>query len=339
MRIIYHLLLIFVTLFLLSCKNDQTSQVIDISPNENFPRWLKSGSYQTMQSSGITYLGLNKDNQKSFLIADDIGKIHRLTIESDTIFTLDSVSFSSQANEVFSRFPKPDFEEIFYDKHSGEVFLSIEGNGENYLDFNVILKIIFRNEDIFENEITDFEEIVFEPKEEFQKYLQPNIGYEGMTADSRYFYLGLEGRVSDNIFADSTFIFIAEKSSREISRIISTKKIGIHTICGLFSDDDFSLWGIDRNNRKVFHLLFDEDFNISKTQSWEVQPSVPGYKNYSYTASLESITIADESIYLVDDPWYQFFKPSEEIISKLDDETVQNFDNFVPVIYKFILSK
>jgi hypothetical protein len=339
MRQLFRLALLLTCLLFWNCTPAYESQSIDIKQDERYPRWLETETNQPAQTSGITYIGQISDNQKQFLIADDIGKIHRLTIKSDTIFVIDTIYFSVEAAAVFADFPKLDFEEIFYDKFTKNVFLSVEGNGENFLDFNVIFKINFKNNNIFENEITGFEKIVFQPQEELNRYLSPNIGFEGLTADSKYLYLGLEGRTQNNIYADSTLIYVLEKSNNKIIKVISTKKINIHTICGLYSDDDHSIWGIDRNNRKLFHILFDEEFSIKNFQDWQLKPSIPGYRNYSYTASLESLTSDGENIYLVDDPWYQFFKPSEDTLSKLDQETVLNFNNFVPVIYKYNVIK
>ena len=324
-------------LLLWNCSSDKEAKVWRVVQDETYPRWLKSGDYRTEQTSGITFLGTSSNDEKSFLLSDDIGKIHRLNIASDTIFKFTAIQFSEEATSVFADYPKLDFEEIYFDKYTGEVFLSVEGNEEKYLEQNAIFKVHFKNNNVFENEIVNFEKVVFNPKEIFKENISKNIGYEGFTSDSKYFYLALEGRLSKEGYADSTFIYVAEKETKKIIKVISTKKLNIHTVGGLYSDDDYSLWGLDRNNRKLFNINFEPGFNIKKVKYWDLRTTIPGFKNYSYTASLEGITLEGENIYIVDDPWYQFFIPSEEILSKLDKETVLNFNTFVPVIYRYKL--
>jgi hypothetical protein len=47
----------------------------------------------------------------------------------------------------------------------------------------------------------------------------------------------------------------------------------------------------------------------------------------------------EKNIYMIDDPWKTFFVPSEEILNQLDSLSVNRFRNFVPVIYKYSMSK
>lgn len=339
MRLPFRLLTLLSFLLLWNCASDKEDEVWEVVEVDNYPRWLKTEYYRTEQTSGITFLGTNSKGEKSFLLADDIGKIHRLDITADTIFKFTAIQFSKEASIIFKDYPKLDFEEIYFDKYTGEVFLSVEGNEEKYLEQNAIFRVHFKNNNVFENEIVNFEKVVFNPQETFNEYIGKNIGYEGFTSDSKFFYIGLEGRLSNEGFADSTIIYIAEKETKNIVKVISTKKINIHTICGLYSDEDYSLWGIDRNNRKLFHISFDSGFNIKNVKYRELKTYIPGYRNYSYTASLEGITLDGENIYLVDDPWYKFFIPSEEILKNLDEETVLNFNDFIPVIYRYKLIK
>jgi hypothetical protein len=42
-----------------------------------------------------------------------------------------------------------------------------------------------------------------------------------------------------------------------------------------------------------------------------------------------------KSIFLVDDPWHSHFIPEKGVLAKLDDKTVKNFTEFVPIIHKF----
>ncbi len=332
--------ILFFTILLLtfSCQADKPGRIAQISKDDLYPRWLIGNGYYTEQTSGITYIGSNKENEKFFLLADDIGKIHRMKITNDTSFSFTSICFSEDVLWYFYDFPKLDFEEITYDKYTGDVYLSIEGNEDNYNDFVGIYKISFINDDPFEGDIIKIEKLNIQPESEFYKYTQWNIGYEGLAVDSNYLYLGLEGFVNDKEFADSTIILVVDKNNFTITREINTKEFGIHTIGGLYAENNFSLWGVDRNNRRLFMLELSEDFEIIDTASWKLRPTIPGYPEINYVGSMESITFDNSSnIYLVDDPWRKFFIPQEDVLVRLDSQTISNFTNYIPVIFRYKL--
>ncbi len=332
--------ILFFTILLLtfSCQSHKPGRIAQISKDDLYPRWLIGNGYHTAQTSGITYIGSNKENEKFFLLADDIGKIHRMKITNDTSFSFTSICFSEDVLWYFNDFPKLDFEEITYDKYTGDVYLSIEGNEDNYNNFVGIYKISFINDDPFDGAIVNIEKLKIQPESEFYKYTQWNIGYEGLAVDSNYLYLGLEGFVNEKEFADSTIIFVVDKSNLAITKEITTKELGIHTIGGLYADNYFNLWGVDRNNRRLFMLELSEDFEIIHTTNWILKPTIPGYPEISYVGSIESITFDNAgNIYLVDDPWRKFFIPPEDVLVKLDSQTISNFNNYIPVIFRYIL--
>lgn len=311
---------------------------LKLSPVDHYPRWLKNNESNPSQTSGITLISEEKD-RKEFLLADDIGKIHRLIITEDTVFSFSELKLSNVVNEYLTKFPKHDFEEIFYDKYTGEVYITIEGNGEKHLRFHGVYKLKFADQDVRKDTILAFEKIQFAPDKEFIKNLLPNIGYEGFSADENYFYLGLENiQTTEGEFSNYTVIRIADKNSLTLVKEISTDSINISTICGLYSDKNYSLWGIDRNHKKVFKLHFDEYFNVVDLDFFDVKIMIPGYDSMEYVGSLESITIDSEKfIFMVDDPWYTFFIPPDRILEKLDSNTVNNFKRFTPVIHKFVI--
>jgi hypothetical protein len=327
--------IVFITFTLYSCR--QNSPELKINGAENYPRWLMNEAYHTNQTSGITFLSESDDCTMQFLLADDIGKIHRFFIKDDTLFSFFEIKFSSEVAEYLSDFPKHDFEEIFFDRYSGEVYLTIEGNKENHLLYHGIYRLKFKDNDIYQDSIISIQKLIFQPQEMFDKDLKPNIGYEGFTADENYFYLGLENvQTKEGNFSGKTVIRIADKKSLTLIKEVSTDTIGIATICGLYSDENFSLWGIDRNNKKVFKLIFDEYFNIVENHFFEIRTVIPRYNNFEYVGSLESITIAtDKFLFMADDPWHTFFIPPDEILIQVDTTTANNFKNFIPIIYKF----
>ena len=70
---------------------------------------------------------------------------------------------------------------------------------------------------------------------------------------------------------------------------------------------------------------------------YEIKTVVPGYNQFEYIGSLESITINNNGfLFLVDDPWHTFFIPPTEILNQLDNTTIKNFKDFIPIIYKFV---
>ena len=311
---------------------------ISLELASGYPQWLETDNYRTDQTSGITFIK-SESGKKYFLLADDIGKIHMLIIKDKKI-DLYPITFADSAKEFVNSLPKADFEEITFDSSTNSVYLSIEGNGNNFNEFVGIYKIHFTEDKIPYKEISYFEKLNFTPSELFYKYTDKNIGYEGFAVNENYFYLGLEGLVKNYQFADSTYIFIARKSDYLIVKQISTKSFGIHTICGLYSDSNNSLWGIDRNQRKIFHLILDENLDVKNFNLYDCSTQIPGYPELNYKPSLESITIDDENnIYLIDDPWKEVYVPEQETLNKLNTNTIENFKKFVPIIFSYKIIK
>jgi hypothetical protein len=158
--------LIYLILSFWGCNDSVT-----ITLDEAYPRWLRAGDYQTKQTSGICFLRGDKEG-KHFLLADDIGVIHRLTVREDSVFSLKVVAFSEEVTEFLEDFPKKDFEEIVFDKYTGRVFLSIEGNGAKYRDFVGIYELEFYNNDIFSDSVVHITKLKIEPSETILKHVK-----------------------------------------------------------------------------------------------------------------------------------------------------------------------
>ncbi|MCW8804137.1 MAG: esterase-like activity of phytase family protein [Ignavibacteriaceae bacterium] len=331
------ILLLIISSAILIFPQERDSAGLKIHPANNYPRWLKNDVYKTNQTSGITFLREKDDGTKEFLLADDIGKIHRLFIQDDTLFSFTEIKFNGEVLDYLSDFPKLDFEEIVYDKFTSKVYISIEGNGDNHLLFHGVFELKFKDNNVFQDSVVELVKLNFTPNELFYNYLESNTGYEGLAVDEKFFYFGVESILSsEGSFSGHTVIRIADKNSLEIVKEISTEGLDISTVCGLYSDENYSLWCIDRNHRQVFKLLFDEYFTIVDLTFFEFKTVIPKYNQLEYTGSLESITVASEKfLFLVDDPWHTFFIPPNEILDKLDESTINNFKNYLPIIYKF----
>jgi len=317
----------------------QNYSKLKIHPDQNYPRWLMNDDYHPSQTSGITFLRQLDDGTKEFFLADDIGDINRLFIKDDTIFTFRKIEFGSDAIDYLKDFPKRDFEEIIYDKFTGRVYITIEGNGKKHKLFHGIYRLHFKEDDVYQDSVSSIEKINFKPEEQFYSELNLNTGYEGLAVDENYFYIGLEAVLTpEKAFSGHTLIRIADKKSLQIVKEISTDTLGIATIGGLCSDTNFSLFGVDRNQRKVFKLKLDEYLNVVEINLFGISAVIPNHQQVEYTASLESITITpDHNLFMVDDPWYEQFIPPEKVLNNLDIKTVDNFNNFIPIIYKYII--
>jgi hypothetical protein len=302
---------------------------------------LKNEGYRTDQTSGITFISQDENGIDEFLLIDDIGKLHRLKIANDTVFTFNIVNFNKEVAEYLNTFPKIDFEEITYDKFTGDVYITIEGNGPDYIQYNGVYQLEFLSDDVYNNMITGIKKLNLNPRIIFEKHVRENVGYEGLAVSEKYIYLGLEGILdNDNAFSGETLILIVDKSNLQILKEIYTENFKIVSICGLYAESDSVVWGIDRNNRTIFSLDFDNKLNVTSSKLNRVKTVIPFYNHYEYTGSLESITMnSRKNILLVDDPWHSRFVPDSLILNKLDETTVKNYMDFIPIIYKFNSNK
>ena len=300
----------------------------------HYPRWIRNESTHSDQTSGITYMRTTAAG-KEFLLADDTGFLRRLIIANDTLFTIRDLVLAPDVDKYFRAFPKMDFEEIVYDKKSGEVFLSIEGNGSEFKKWVGIFKLTFAHNDPFNDTIIAQTKLAFKPQEQFLKYTADNIGFEGFATDEKYYYAGLEGFQIGKDFADSSLLYVVDRRTQDIIKIIPTKKLGIHTMCGLCSIGNGKLLVMDRNQAKLFCIEIDNDLNAKVVASLALPSAIPGYPQLPYTHSLESVTMDDEqNIYVVDDPWKSHFLPPAKIFDQLDKTTQRCFKEYIPVIFK-----
>lgn len=332
---IYKFFLALLLLSSISCSGK--IQKLSIEKADNFPLWLKDSQNHTEQTSGIVYIGKTKNGFKSFLLADDIGDLHYMELENSYL-SLSKVKFSGEVKSFLKKFPKKDFEDLTYDRGSGTVYVSIEGNGKSFKDFVGIYKLTFENKDLRSGSVTAIEKVEITPGSEFLNYTAQNIGYEGLAVDDNNLYLGLEAGNEMPILSENTYILIVDKKTLSIKKRIDTRSLEITSICGLYSYGNKKLIGIDRNSKKIFYIDFDDSLNIKYSAEAPVHTSIPLYPDLDYVASLESITMDDENnVYIIDDPWKSQFIPSDNILSKLDQSTVANFKRYIPVIFKYKL--
>lgn len=324
------------TLMLVCFKpQDDTLNLIE---DATYPRWIVDTKTDeaTDQTSGISFIGRDSQKRRTFLLADDIGQISHLYINSDESFSVSHIKFSDTVEKFLQTLPKRDFEELIYDKFENRIYLSIEGNLPKVTETVGIYEVKFKNNDVFSNEITEITKIKITPEEQFLQYVDKNIGYEGVAVDDKYLYLGLEGFEKGKLFADSTYLYVVDKNKHNIIKRISTKTLGIGTICGLTSVNSRELYGIDRNAGMAFKLKLDEKLNVESIYKKSLEYKIPGYPNQKYVCALESVALDDKGyIYFVDDPWKTFYIPPAIIFNKLDKKTQDYFKRYIPIIYRF----
>ncbi|MBV6480188.1 MAG: hypothetical protein HGGPFJEG_03040 [Ignavibacteria bacterium] len=310
-----------------------------------YPVWMKDvDGNKTDQTSGLNFTGV-KNTKKIFISADDIGKINRITVDESvnppTLF-IEQIHYSENLKELFSKFKKTDIEEIIYDSTTKKIYISIEGHEyssndpEIYKKKEGIYEITF-NKDIYTTDTLQTIKRLELPKEIY-KYTFDNISFEGFSATRDYFFIGLENfQTPKNEFTDSTVIYIINRKTKELHQV-NTRELKISSISGLFAKDNFNLYGIDRNRRNVFYIRFSQDFTPEKTEIMTLDLPVPNHPemNKLLGTAPESITFDhDNNFYVAIDPWKDVYKPDITERKKLSKDELNNFNEFVPILYKF----
>lgn len=317
-----------------------------IDPVPGYPVWMQDSSgHFTSQTSGICLVS-DSGGIKNFIVADDIGVIRRVIVNENVIphiLQIDSIHLTDRAHLFLNKFRKKDFEEIVFRKTDDKLLISIEG----YIYDSNIVKDFKNYEGIFEvktngplescDSITGFTKIEGISPEVFE-LSRINVAIEGMTKSPNYYFLGLENAmISDIIFSDSTYIYILDNKFNLLKKI-NTHDLGIMTICGLYAVNDHELYGIDRNQKKIFYIRFTSDWSIDKYDIANLNLYVPGYPeiNNIMGFSPESITFDSEGfIYVALDPWKEVYNPDVFDKKKLSAKDLAYFQNKVPVLYKF----
>jgi hypothetical protein len=169
------------------------------------------------------------------------------------------------------------------------------------------------------------------------KYTNENVGFEGMTITDNFFYIGLEN-ISDLTaqFSDSTYLYVVDRKTSDV-KIISSKLFDAYSVTALCAVDDYTLYGIDRDSKKIFYIKFNSDFSIKETESKPIELSLPTHPDISIdlVAGAEAIAIDnDGNIYMDIDPWSDLYRP-QFVAGTLTEEEKNNLTKLVPILYKF----
>lgn len=311
----------------------------------NYPVWMKDNSGKhTDQTSGIAYVG-ESGGKKIFIAADDIGKLSRISSDETTnppTLEISEINFSEEVSTLFKKFKKVDMEDVFYDKKKNVILLSIEGHEYSSTDPEIYRKKEGIYEITFNKDILTLDTLLTIKRlnlpQEIYKYTYDNIGFEGFAATDDYYFIGLENYQTKGVeFSDSTLLYIVNRKTNDL-RVIPTRELKISTICGLYATDNFNLYGIDRNRRNMFYIKFNDDFSVNMSEVKEMDLPIPGHReiNKIIGTAPEAITFdAKGNIYVVTDPWKNFYKPDLTDRKKLSEEELKNFNDFIPMMYKF----
>lgn len=316
-----------------------------IYPVGNYPIWMKDSSGKhTDQTSGLFFAGI-RDGKKIFVAADDIGKIKKLEIDEThdpPVMTVYDINFSNELVTLFNKFKKVDMEDISFDSTNNRILLTIEGHEYSSLDPEIYRKKEGVYEITFNNDILTFDSLLTIKRmnlpQEVYKHTFDNIGFEGLGVTENYLFMGLENLQTPRIqFSDSTILYILNRKTNEL-KTINTHELKIASICGLYAEDDFNLYGIDRNRRSMFYINFNPDFTVNKFETREMHLSIPEHNDITQILGIapESITFDYKgNIYVAIDPWRDFYKPDLTDKKKLSDPEINNFYDGIPIMYKF----
>jgi len=132
----------------------------------------------------------------------------------------------------------------------------------------------------------------------------------------KVYYKGIEFEVKNDILRLSNIGINSLKEITGMDKLTNLKKLYL-----------------DRNSISELTNLK----NLQNLEVLDLKTVIPKYNQLEYIGSLESVTLAkDNSIYIVDDPWHSFFIPPAEILNQLDERTIKNFKEYIPVIYKYL---
>lgn len=315
--------------------------------DNGYPIWMKaSNQLYSLQTSGLFYIG--KDgNKKNFLSVNDNGRIDRIMIDESynpPKFDLQILHFEvASTAKFFQPFAKMDFEDIVYDKVTNKIIVSMEGNSDyappykiSYQQSEGLYELEFNNTILTCDTLKNIKKIPM--SEELFKHTNDNVAFEGFSMTDNFIYLGLEN-ITDihGQFSDSTYLYIVNRKTNEVKNI-SSKKFNVRSITGLCAKDDYTLYGTDREAKKIFYIKFNPDFTIKTRRTETFDITMPGHSDISLDkmSGVEAIALDDEgNIYTDIDPWSDLYKPNLTPKVFLDEEEKWNVSKLIPVLYKY----
>jgi len=321
-----------------------------IEPTPPYPIWMKSsGELYSQQTSGIFFLG-KEGNKKMFLTCNDNGRIDRVSIDESEVppkFEITVLNFQvSTTAKFFNTYSKMDFEDIVYDKTLNLILVSVEGNtgtsddnpprNITYKESEGVLAFTFNNTIMNCDTITSVSK--FQLPDTIYKFTNENIGFEGMAVTDNYYYMGLENKSDSNAkFSDSTCIYIIDKKTKAV-KMISSKLFSEISISGLCATDDYTLYGVNRDSKRIFYVKFNPDFTVKQFKERPFALTMPMNEDVSMDRmmGIEGIAVDNEGlIYTLSDPWSELYTPDAVSKNAITEKERKNLIKLIPVLYKY----
>jgi hypothetical protein len=309
-----------------------------LAPEPGWPRWLTTAEGTAAdQTSGLAFVGRDGAGDRVFLVADDTGDLWRMTLQGrDETIRLYPIPFRGAAEETLARFAKRDLEGIAYCPATARLLLSIEGNvrpgapaGAPFRDALGIFEATLDAEPLRASRVTRLTRLALPAWDGASRLAAKNRGFEGIAFRGDTLLLGLEGITTEGEgFADSTVFELFDLRAGTWSEH-GTGRSGIETITGLDVSPEGVVYGVDRNQLRLFTARFGPRGASIRSAGL----SMPGVRGVPYRLpSPESIAVDDAGfVWIAVDPWV--YEPAT--LDGLMPRDVARYKKKVPMLYKF----
>ncbi len=218
--------------------------------------------------------------------------------------------------------------------------LSVEGHGENFLESTRVVGIRFvRNTrragrpDGCAGWQAEFLGDAITGARFWRGSVGANRGIEGLALTRRLLFLGLESLDHRGEFnTTGTVLYVYNRETGQVAQL-STRPLGIHSICGMEALSDSVTVLIDRNRQAISVLRWDAKIPGRVLSCHRFPLDLPGPGGFRYAvASVEGLTVdAEGGIWCVTDPWHGHYHPMGAV-----PESVRVYlAAEIPMIYRF----
>jgi hypothetical protein len=304
-----------------------------LHPSAGWPVWLKDyrTSARTDETSGIAYLGKDAQGARCFFLADDVGFLHycRVFQEGDTgsvALRLERVRTDASLIDLLAEHEKWDFEALVLDlprpraapapalPDTVRAMLAIEGRGYDFRDRTRVIAIRLvrtlspaRIEAANGGSTWRVEGLgdAIPGAHFWHRQVAPNRGLKGLAIGQQYLFLGLESLARrSEPSSRGTTLFLYDRARNKAAQV-STRPLGIRSICGMDAIGDTVTVLVDRNAQSICVVRWDREVPGRVTACYRFPLDLPAPGGFRYAIpSVEGLAVDDEGeIWCVTDPW------------------------------------
>ncbi len=331
-----------------------------LTPAPGWPIWLKdyTTGERTEETSGVAFAGREPDGTFDFFLADDIGAIHFCRVKqlADTgrvTVGLQQVGIGKSFADALAEHERWDFEDIALAPFSGrgspdrplpqhrDGILAVEGSGADFREQTALLRIRFVRREQSASGAERREagwqvECLGEatPGTRFwQADVQKNRGIEGVAESARFIVIGLESLNARSEFSTlGAMLYLFDRQSQRFAAL-STRLLGIHSVCGLSAVNDSVTLVLDRNRMAIDVIRWDPIIpgRVRACHRFPLDLPAPGGYRYA-VPSVEGLTVdEDGDLWCVTDPGNGGGRAAEAV-----PETVAVYlAAGIPMMYRF----